>query len=113
MKHFNYKWTWWSYNDSSFIQGEIKQRHGELVHFESPLMNWVNEIDPFFVVVILVIKNKKLYNWSGKEYQGILDYLGTSHHQTKDRWSIILSNKVLKLWHCEELILKKIDFYWK
>ncbi len=84
MKHFYYKWTWQSCNNSRFIQGEIKQRYGELIHFESPLMNWVNEIDPFFVVVILAITTffiKKMYNWSGKECQGILDYFSTLHHQ--------------------------------
>lgn len=36
MKHLNYKLTWWLYSDSSFIQGELKQRYGDLIHFWRP-----------------------------------------------------------------------------
>jgi hypothetical protein len=52
MKYFDYKWTHWLYNESNFIQGEMKQRYGVLIHFYNLLVSWVSEIDLLFVVVL-------------------------------------------------------------
>jgi hypothetical protein len=52
VRYFDYKWTWWLYNESNFIQGEMKQRYGVLIHFYNLSVSWVNEIDLLFVVML-------------------------------------------------------------